>query len=204
LNVGKVITSAILAAMVILGLLLWKSASAGTLTFTTTTATGNGSVIPVLSWSTTPVATGCTASGAWSGAKAASGTETLAAITSSKTYNLLCSWADLSQAIVNWVPPTQNTDGTAYTDPWGVKIHYGQTASSMTTIADVPIPATSKTIAGLATGTWFFNVHAVNLLGVESGPSNTASKTIGSTTSTESVGITVNPVPMAPTAVTVN
>ena len=201
---AKVITSAILAAMVILGLLLWKSASAGTLTFTTTTATGNGSVIPVLSWSTTPVATGCTASGAWSGAKAASGTETLAAITSSKTYNLLCSWADLSQAIVNWVPPTQNTDGTAYTDAKASRVYYGTTSSSMTTTVDVPAPATSKTVTGLATGIWFFNVHAVNQLGVESGPSNTASKTIGSSSSTESVGITVNPVPMPPTGVTVN
>ena len=201
----KAITSAILAAMVILGLLLWyNSARAGTLSFTTATATGNGSVTPVLSWSTVPVATGCTASGAWSGAKAASGTETLPAITTSKTYNLLCSWADLSQAIVNWVPPTQNTDGTAYTDAKASRVYYGPTSSSMTTTVDVPVPATSKTVTGLATGIWFFNVHAVNQLGVESGPSNTASKTIGSTTSTESVGITVNPVPMPPTAVTVN
>lgn len=42
-----------------------------------------------LAWSSTG-ATGCTASGGWSGSKAASGTETSAALTAQTTFNLLC------------------------------------------------------------------------------------------------------------------
>ena len=179
-------------------------ADAGVLTFTTSTTTGSGSVIPVLTWSTAPVAASCTASGAWTGAKApAGGTETLAAITSSKTYALLCTWADGS-ATVSWVPPTQRTDGTPLTDLTKYRVYYGLSSTAMTTTSDVLAPATSKVFTPLATGTWFFNVHAIDSVGGESGPSNTGSKAVTQGSSTQQIAITVNPVPMAPTGVTVN
>lgn len=59
-----------------------------TLTSSATTIAYNGSA--TLTWSTAN-ATSCTASGAWSGTKATSGTQTLAALTASGTYKLTCS-----------------------------------------------------------------------------------------------------------------
>ncbi len=63
-----------------------------TLTFTgnpTTVSSGGSST---LTWNSTN-ATGCTASGAWSGARAASGTQSLTNLTATGTYNLQCAGA---------------------------------------------------------------------------------------------------------------
>src|SRR5678815_2204382 len=62
--------------------------TAGTITFTANKTSATGSLTPVLTWSTTPVASSCTASGAWSGTKFASGSQTLATITTSKSYTV--------------------------------------------------------------------------------------------------------------------
>ena len=59
-----------------------------TLTANPTTIMNGGST--TLTWSTTN-ATSCTASGGWSGTRATSGTETIAAITASRSYTLSCS-----------------------------------------------------------------------------------------------------------------
>src|SRR5438477_5923085 len=105
-------------------LLLATAVSAqNSITFTAQTVSGDGSVVPALTWSTAPVATGCTASGAanWTGAKGPSGAQTLAAITSSATYNLTCNWPADTTATVTWTNPVQNTDSTPYTDPLSVR-----------------------------------------------------------------------------------
>jgi hypothetical protein len=179
------------------------------LTFTAQTVTGNGSVTPIFTWSTQPAATSCTASGssAWAGAKAAAGTQTLAPITSSKTYNLTCDWPGDTSARLTWVAPTMNTNNTPYTDPGGYKIYYGTAAASLNqppiTISN---PATlSHTITALAAGQWFFAMTAFNLLNVESARTNTVSKTIAIATSVQrSVGITVNPMPLPPANIVIN
>jgi hypothetical protein len=82
-------------------------AASPTLTFTAQTTTGNGSVVPALTWATSPAAQSCTASGdpAWTGTKAAAGTQTLAAITSSKTYQLVCTWPGDTTATISWTDP---------------------------------------------------------------------------------------------------
>jgi hypothetical protein len=71
---------------------------------------------PELTWSTSPAGAACTASGAWSGAKASSGTETVPAIRSSSVFALACSWPDESMAMLTWVNPTEHTDSSPY-DP---------------------------------------------------------------------------------------
>lgn len=182
-----------------------------TLTFTAQTTSGNGSVVPVLTWSTSPAATSCTASGdsAWTGTKAASGTQTLAAITSNKTYNMQCSWAGDDRATIRWTAPTQNTDGTALTDLAGFKIYFStnQATLDMAT-ANSPFvvnsPTTTSTVIGpLTAGTWYFGAKAVNAAGADSTMSNVASKTItAASNTTRTVGITVNPVPRNPTNLT--
>lgn len=177
--------------------------TAGTINFTAETTTGDGSVVPVLTWSTSPAATSCTASGDWSGPKGPAGTETLPAITGSRTYNISCSWVD-DKATITWTIPTENTNGTAYTDGKGFKIYYGTTLAALTQVATVDSPtATSHVIQPLAAGTWHFVMTAVNQRDMESERTNPVSKVVGAVSGERSVGITVNPVPNPPDNVVV-
>jgi len=170
-----------------------QAQTAGTITFNANQTTATGSLTPVLTWSTTPVASSCTASGAWSGTKFASGTETLAAITSSKSYTLTCTWGGGS-ATINWTAPTRNTDGSSLTNLAGFKVAYGTSSSSLNNVQSVSDPrATSATIAALAQGTWYFAVRAVNSTGAESDNSPVAQKSIAGATAAKTVNITINP-----------
>ena len=82
-------------------------------------------------------------------------------------------------ATLNWVPPTQNVDGTPITDLAGFRIRYGKSADALTSTLDVPGPAvTTATIERLASGTWYFAVKAYTAANVESDLSNVAYKTI--------------------------
>ena len=67
--------------------------------------------VPTVTWSSTN-AVSCTANGGWSGTKATSGTEKLAAITTPVTYSLLCV-SNKGEAKLTWERPTQRTDGSA-------------------------------------------------------------------------------------------
>ena len=181
-----------------------------TLTFTAQTTTGAGSVVPVLTWATTPAATTCTASGDWSGVKAAAGTQTLAAIATSQTYQMICTWPGDTTATLTWTPPTRNTNGTTLakcasqtaTGPClrSYIVHEGPTDTTIAnprTIDDRN--AVSYAWTGLSAGPHYFGVKAVNGDGVASALSNVATKTITTTQSvTRSIAITVNPQPEAP------
>lgn len=180
--------------------------AAPVLTFTAQTTSGNGTVTPVLTWSTTPAAASCTASGdpAWTGTKAAAGTQTLAAVTSSRTYNMTCTWPAANSVTVTWALPLLNTDGSTLTDLKGVRVYANTTNPPTTMVKDTQsAQTTSATVSPLTAGTWFFAATAYNLNGVESALSNVASKVLSASTDTRSVGITVNPVPMPPTNFTV-
>lgn len=71
------------------GLSVSPTPPAPTVTLTAGTASVANGGTTTLTWSSTG-ATSCTASGAWSGNKATSGTETTAALTSSSTFTLTC------------------------------------------------------------------------------------------------------------------
>lgn len=177
------------------------------ITFGANVTTGSGSVTPVLTWSTTPVAQGCTATGDWTGNKAASGTQTLPAITKSATYNLACTWPGDNTITLTWTPPTTNTDGSTLTDLAGFKVYYGTSASmSANQVKEVGAGVETTTLGPLAAGTWYMVMSAKNAAGLESdkAPAPPLSKTLTASASTsKTVGIVVNPVPMAPTNVTV-
>ena len=82
-------------------------------------------------------------------------------------------------ALISWVPPTQNSDGSALTTLAGFNIYYGTSASSLTQVQTVAgTGLTSYTVNNLASGTWYFAVSAYTSTGAESGLSNTSSKTI--------------------------
>ena len=155
-------------------------------------------VTPMLTWTTTPEADSCEASGGWTGSKAPAGSETLAPITRSATYRLTCKWVD-GDVKVSWTPPTTNTDGSAYTDQSGVVVYYGTTSGG-------PYPqqsyaahdATSLNITNLTAGTWYFAASARNTSWVESEKSSQVSHTVAITEVNASVGITVDARPGTP------
>lgn len=171
--------------------------------FTLTTAiNADGTLTPTLTWSTTPAAVGCVASGnaAWSGNKAASGTQTLPAFpkSSPQAYALVCNGATDSTALLTWTAPTQNTDGSTLTNLAGYRVHYGTAAAALTQTKDVPgASSTSTTITGLTVGDWFFGLRAYTTQGAESSLSTVTSKNIaGAAQWTQQTGVTV---PRAPT-----
>ena len=82
-------------------------------------------------------------------------------------------------ATLEWSPPTQNTDGSALTNLAGFRIVYGTSATALTQTIEVNNAALSSYVVdGLAAGTWYFAVVAVNSAGAQSIQSNVASKTI--------------------------
>jgi hypothetical protein len=170
---------------------LAQAQTAGTITFTANKTSSTGSFAPVLTWSTSPVASSCTASGAWSGTKFASGSETLASISSSKSYTLTCSWGNGSSTI-SWTKPTKNSDNSTLTNLAGFKVVFGNSASALNQSKSISDPnATSTTISALGSGTWYFAVRAFNSNNIESDNSSVVSKTISSASAAKTVGITI-------------
>jgi hypothetical protein len=177
---------------------LAQAQTAGTVTLTANQITATGSLVPVLTWSTSPVASSCAASGGWSGTKFASGSETLATITASKSYTLTCTWNNGS-ASLTWTAPTQNTDNSTLADLAGFKVLYGTSASSLgqqKVISDAASRGTSVT--ALPGGTWYFAVRAVNSKQLESDNSNVAQKTVASASAAKTVDITITGTPPPP------
>ena len=80
---------------------------------------------------------------------------------------------------VDWTPPTQNSDGTTLANLAGYRIHYGNTADSLSQTIDVSNPGlTAYTINSLGSGTWYFGVTAYSATGAESAMSGVISTTL--------------------------
>lgn len=87
--------------------------------------------------------------------------------------------ATASEATVSWVPPTENTNGSALTNLAGYTIHYGTSPAALTGLIEVAgATATSYTVKNLAAATWYFAITAYNSSGEASALSGLASKTI--------------------------
>ena len=82
-------------------------------------------------------------------------------------------------AMISWSPPTQRTDGTPLTDLAGYRVHYGRSATDLSTVITIDNSGiTSYVIEGLTPGTWYFATTAFDAQGLESEFSNVASKAI--------------------------
>jgi hypothetical protein len=82
-------------------------------------------------------------------------------------------------ALLTWVPPASNTDGTPLVDLAGYQILYGPSANELTGSISVTNPSLSSyMVENLTAGTWYFAVVAINATGGSSSPSGVASKTI--------------------------
>lgn len=182
--------------------------TAGTIAFAVTPTNGNASVSPTATWSTTPAATSCTASGGWTGTLAGSGTMSLATVIRNTSYTITCAWAGtLGKATLTWTLPTTNTNGTVLTDLAGFHVFFGKAAGTLDQEAIVGgATATTVDIPELLPGTWFFAVASTNAKGLDGPLSTVVSKTIAGTppaTASKTVAVTVNPVPSPPTGITV-
>ena len=82
-------------------------------------------------------------------------------------------------ATLTWLPPTENTDGSALTNLAGYKVYWGSSQGNYpnsTTLNNAGL--TSYVVENLVPGIYFFAVTAVNATGAESQQSNSATKTI--------------------------
>ncbi len=85
-----------------------------------------------------------------------------------------------TSALLSWLPPTANTDGTSLATLAGYRIYYGTDANALTQVIDVTNPGlTSYTIGELKTGTYYFAISAYTTDGLEGEKSTVGSKTIG-------------------------
>lgn len=179
--------------------------AANTITFAAEATTGNGHLVPHLTWSSSVGAQQCVATGGWTGSKVSSGDEVLPEITAPTTYNLTCTFPTDGTATARWTAPTNNTDGTAYVDAVGYRLLYGTSPGNLSTqISVTPASTLSKLVTNLAQGTWYFAITAVNSQGIQSDRSPTVSKVIADQNVVASIGITINPQPLPPTNVTVD
>lgn len=202
----------ILFALVLAALTPLAALAQNTVSFTMSTEiNGAGQVEPRLSWSTTPTATSCTASGDWSGTKAPSGEEQQAGTTTSKSYSIQCSWPGNSIVTFSWTNASLNTDGSSYTNQGITRIKYRFAATAPTAndacaapivcvdVDDTVTPRpTMRTVTGITeVGTLRAISQHISAQGVPSPASNVASKQFqGNVSVTQTVTLTF---PAAPT-----
>jgi hypothetical protein len=174
---------------------LTQAQTAGVVNLSASPSSTQTSTAPVLTWSTSPAAQSCLASGGWSGARAVSGTETQPSISATTSYTLTCFWGD-GTASVSWIAPTNNDDGSDLLDLAGFKVMYGTSTDALTQLAIVDDNTrTSYTAESLAPGTWYFAVRAFNTQEVESLESNVVQRDVNGASAANTVQVTVVPPP---------
>ena len=82
-------------------------------------------------------------------------------------------------ATLSWMPPTQNSDGSALTNLAGYRIYYGRNRENLTRVVALDNPGLTRyVIENLTPARWHFEMTSVNADGAESRRTATASKTI--------------------------
>jgi hypothetical protein len=94
-------------------------------------------------------------------------------------FSIAVTQASNGNATLNWVPPTQNTDGTSLTNLAGYRIYYGTSATSLTQVIQVANAGMAAyVIENLSPATYYFALKAYTSSGAESAQSNVVSKSI--------------------------
>jgi Putative Ig domain len=87
-------------------------------------------------------------------------------------FSIAVSESAQGNATLTWVPPTQNTDGTALTNLAGYRIYYGSRANALTQTIQIDNPGTTDyVVSNLTAGTWYFAITAVSSTHAESAES---------------------------------
>jgi hypothetical protein len=82
-------------------------------------------------------------------------------------------------ATLDWMPPTENSDGTVLTNLAGYTVYYGTSPSNLNQSVKISNPGlTAYTVTNLPAGTWYFAVTSYSSAGVESSRTGTVSTTI--------------------------
>jgi hypothetical protein len=82
-------------------------------------------------------------------------------------------------ATLDWMPPTENTDGSVLTNLAGYKVHYGTSPDQLTQVEKLTNPGlTSYVVDNLSAGTWYFSVSSYSANGTESSSSGVVSTAI--------------------------
>ena len=82
-------------------------------------------------------------------------------------------------ATLDWMPPTENSDGSVLTNLAGYTVYYGTSPNNLAQSVKVANPGlTAYAVTGLSSGTWYFAVTSYSAEGVESTRSSTVSTKI--------------------------
>ncbi|MFU8816198.1 MAG: hypothetical protein ACNA7W_12685 [Pseudomonadales bacterium] len=142
-----------------------------------------------LSWSGESVSN-CTASGAWSGARAASGSEIIGPLEADASFTLTCESAAgnlmaMTSVLVtdggttlSWVPPEENVDGTPLTDLKGYRIYVGTSSRNYASQIELADPSITDYFLALSRGEYYVAMTAIDAEGNESGYSNEVLKAV--------------------------
>ena len=140
-----------------------------------------------LSWTSANV-TSCAASGAWSGPKATSASESVGPITQDTTYTLSCigtSGNAVAMTTIACAKPCcrgrrrrRTSTGPTLTNLPGYKIYYGTASKSYAQTVNVPGASTTTWTLSLAPGTYYFSLTAVDSTCAESAKTREVSKTV--------------------------
>jgi hypothetical protein len=85
------------------------------------------------------------------------------------------------EATVSWSVPTQNADGSAFTNLAGFRVYRGTSADALNTFVSAGATARTHTFTGLPAGTWYFALTTLNTLGEESRKSGAVSTVVTGT-----------------------
>lgn len=100
---------------------------------------------------------------------AASGTSAGSTSSAASSGSSTSGSSTVTSVTINWVPPTENTDGTWLTNLAGYNIHYGTASHTYTKTIAVSNPGVIRyVVENLTSGTYYFAVGAVNSTGTES------------------------------------
>lgn len=115
----------------------------------------------------------------WAGGTLTSGTASANFVNNAGTWTATVTAPPAGRARpveLTWVPPTQNEDGTPYTNPAGFILYYGNASRTYTGTQRVENPQTVMAeISALNPGVqYWFTATAINAAGVESAYSNEA------------------------------
>jgi hypothetical protein len=82
-------------------------------------------------------------------------------------------------AVLSWLPPTENSDGSPLTDLAGYKVYWGRSPARLDNSVTLQgAGMTSYVVEQLHPSTWFFALTSYNSAGVESDYSNVATKIV--------------------------
>jgi hypothetical protein len=82
-------------------------------------------------------------------------------------------------ATLDWLPPTENSDGSTLTNLAGYTVYYGTSPDNLAQSVKVTNPGlTAYAVTGLSSGTWYFAVTSYSADGVESSRTTTVSTKI--------------------------